>query len=183
VLGLSTRSGGDSHSQVSSGCTSVSHHCASCLFSAKKTAPCPSYPPHINVGCPDDWVGYQGKCYFFSETESNWSTSQSHCSSYNASLALIDSWKELNFTRRYKGVFYHWIGLWREQGQPWKWSNGTIFNNLFPVQGEGQCAFLNSDNVGSSRCFPDRRFICNRPDECPRRKLSTTGGDTMSQIT
>uniref|UniRef100_A0A674IMM4 C-type lectin domain-containing protein n=1 Tax=Terrapene triunguis TaxID=2587831 RepID=A0A674IMM4_9SAUR len=36
--------------------------------------------------CPDGWVGYLGKCYYFSEAEGNWDFSQSNCSSFGASL-------------------------------------------------------------------------------------------------
>ncbi|XP_043384951.1 C-type lectin domain family 2 member D isoform X7 [Chelonia mydas] len=154
-------------------------------LAAKKTPPCPRCPPHVTAACPDGWVGYQGNCYFFSETEGNWSTSQSHCSSLNASLASIESLTELNFMLRYRGIPYCWIGLQREQGQgqPWKWTNGTIFNNLFPVRGEGQCAYLNEHGVSSSRCYSERHFICKQPDECSRRKPSAAGGDTMAKIT
>nr|XP_048690905.1 C-type lectin domain family 2 member D-like isoform X2 [Caretta caretta] len=154
-------------------------------LAAKKTPPCPRCPPHVTAACPDGWVGYQGNCYHFSETEGNWSTSQSHCSSLNASLASIDSLTELNFTLRYREIPYRWIGLQREQGlgQPWKWTNGTIFNNLFLVRGEGQCAYLNENGVSSSRCYSERPFICKQPDECSRRKPSAAGGDTMAKIT
>ncbi|XP_065420233.1 C-type lectin domain family 2 member E-like isoform X1 [Chrysemys picta bellii] len=105
-------------------------------LAATKTPPCPSSPPHVTAACPDGWVGYQGKCYYFSETEGNWNNSQSHCSSLNASLTSIDSLPELDFMQRYRGIPYHWIGLHREQGegQPWKWTNGTIFNNLKTLQ-------------------------------------------------
>ncbi|XP_065420216.1 C-type lectin domain family 2 member D-like isoform X2 [Chrysemys picta bellii] len=154
-------------------------------LAATMTPPCPRCPPHVTAACPDGWVGYQGNCYYFSETEGNWSASQSHCSSLNASLASIDSLPELDFMLRYTGILYHWIGLHREpgEGQPWKWTNGTIFNNLFQVRGEGQCAYLNAYGVSSSRCYSDRHFICKRPDECSRRKPSGEGGDTMCKIT
>uniref|UniRef100_A0A8C3HGS5 C-type lectin domain-containing protein n=1 Tax=Chrysemys picta bellii TaxID=8478 RepID=A0A8C3HGS5_CHRPI len=150
-----------------------------------KTPPCPRCSPHVTAACPDSWVGYQGNCYYFSETEGNWNNSQSHCSSLSASLASIDSLPELDFMQRYRGILYHWIGLHREQGQgqPWKWTNGTIFNNLLQVRGEGQCAYLDAYGVSSSRCYSDRHFICKRPDECSRRKPTAAGGDTMCKIT
>ncbi|XP_039373071.1 C-type lectin domain family 2 member D-like isoform X2 [Mauremys reevesii] len=154
-------------------------------LAARKPPPCPHCPPYVTAACPDRWVGYQGKCFYFSETEENWNNSQSHCSSLNASLASIDSLPELDFMLRYKGFLDHWIGLQREQGegQPWKWTNGTIFNNLFQVRGEGQCAYLDEYGVSSSRCYSERHFICSRPAECSRRKPSAAGGDTTSKIT
>ncbi|XP_039373046.1 C-type lectin domain family 2 member D6-like isoform X2 [Mauremys reevesii] len=95
-------------------------------LAARKPPRCPRSPPHVTAACPDGWVGYQGKCFYFSETEENWSASQSHCSALNAFLASIDSLPELDFMLHYKGIPYRWIGLQREQGegQPWKWTNG-----------------------------------------------------------
>uniref|UniRef100_A0A8C3S199 C-type lectin domain-containing protein n=1 Tax=Chelydra serpentina TaxID=8475 RepID=A0A8C3S199_CHESE len=87
--------------------------------------------PPAGPCCLDGWVGYQGKCYYFSEAKKNWNNSQSHCSALGASLAVIDSEQEMMFLLRYKGKLDHWLGLWREQDldQPWKWANGTKFNN------------------------------------------------------
>ncbi|XP_074975212.1 uncharacterized protein LOC125629568 [Caretta caretta] len=130
-------------------------------LAAKKTPPCPRCPPHVTAACPDGWVGYQGNCYHFSETEGNWSTSQSHCSSLNASLASIDSLTELVRKRH----------------------PHTASRCRFPVRGEGQCAYLNEHGVSSSRCYSERPFICKQPDECSRRKPSAAGGDTMAKIT
>ncbi|KAH1183111.1 hypothetical protein KIL84_004603 [Mauremys mutica] len=45
--------------------------------------------------CPDGWVGYLGKCYYFSATEGNWTYCQNHCSSLNASLAVTDTFQDL----------------------------------------------------------------------------------------
>ncbi|CAM5157148.1 unnamed protein product [Eretmochelys imbricata] len=50
----------------------------------------------------------------------------------------------------YKGRFDHWIGLRRDPGQLWKWANGTEFNNLFPIGGGGDCAYLNGVSAVSS---------------------------------
>ncbi|XP_039373014.1 C-type lectin domain family 2 member D-like [Mauremys reevesii] len=138
-------------------------------LATKKPPPCPRCPPYVTAACPDGWVGYQGKCYYFSETEGNWNNSQSNCSSLNASLASIDSLLELDFMLRYKGIPYHWIGLWREQGegQPWKWTNGTIFNNLFPIAAEGPCAFLNHKVIASSGCSREGHWIRSKAAEKP----------------
>ncbi|KAH1182627.1 hypothetical protein KIL84_004119, partial [Mauremys mutica] len=51
-------------------------------------------PPTVPC-CPDGWVGYRGKCYYFSETEGNWTYSRSNCSSLGASLAGIDSEQDM----------------------------------------------------------------------------------------
>ncbi|XP_039373280.1 C-type lectin domain family 2 member D-like [Mauremys reevesii] len=113
--------------------------------------------------CLDGWMGYQGKCYYFSETEGNWTYCQSRCSAPGAALAAIDSEQEMAFLLRHKDIHDHWIGLRREQGQPWKWTNSTIFNHTFRIRGGGDCAYLNDEKgVSSSRCYMERRWICSK---------------------
>ncbi|XP_027689604.2 C-type lectin domain family 2 member B [Chelonia mydas] len=119
---------------------------------------CPSVP-----SCEDGWVGYQGKCYYFSEAEGNWIYSKNNCSSLGASLAVIDTWQDLDFVLRYKGTTDPWIGLQRGSDHHWKWENGTKFNNLFEVRGDANCAFLTETAVSSSRCYTERSWICNKP--------------------
>uniref|UniRef100_A0A674J129 C-type lectin domain-containing protein n=1 Tax=Terrapene triunguis TaxID=2587831 RepID=A0A674J129_9SAUR len=90
-----------------------------------------STPVHLNAKfhapcCLDGWVGYRGKCYYFSEAEGTWDSSQSFCSSLNASLAWIDTEKDLMFILRYKGVSEFWIGLKRVSAQTWQWSLGFL---------------------------------------------------------
>ncbi|XP_075769954.1 C-type lectin domain family 2 member B-like [Pelodiscus sinensis] len=127
--------------------------------------------------CPDTWVGYQGKCYYFSKTEGNWPDSWSNCSALGASLAGIDTPQEMFFMQHSKGKFDHWIGLWRHPDQPWKWANGTEFNHWFVIQGGGDCAFLNDENgVGSSRCTSEAQWICSKPDVFTAAK-ETPGGE------
>uniref|UniRef100_A0A8C4W0W9 C-type lectin domain-containing protein n=1 Tax=Gopherus evgoodei TaxID=1825980 RepID=A0A8C4W0W9_9SAUR len=113
--------------------------------------------------CVDGWVGYRGKCYYFSEAEGNWNNSQSHCSALSASLAVIDTWQDLDFVLQYKGTTDPWIGLRRGSNHHWKWANGTKFSNLFEVRGDANCAFLTETAVSSSRCYTVRSWICNKP--------------------
>uniref|UniRef100_A0A8C3F896 C-type lectin domain-containing protein n=1 Tax=Chrysemys picta bellii TaxID=8478 RepID=A0A8C3F896_CHRPI len=89
--------------------------------------------PFGSPSCPHNWVGYGGKCYYFSEAGENWNNSQSNCSSFGASLAAIDTPQEMTFLLRCKGKLDHWLGLRREQDQPWKWFNGTKLNDLLQL--------------------------------------------------
>nr|XP_032643821.1 C-type lectin domain family 2 member D-like [Chelonoidis abingdonii] len=127
-----------------------------------------SLDPPPGPWCLDGWVGYQDKCYFFSETKENWTYSQRNCSALGASLAGIDSEQEKRFLLRYKGKLDHWLGLWREQeqdqDQPWKWANGTEFNNQFEIRGGGHCAYMSGGFVGSSRCTSLTNWICSKHD-------------------
>ncbi|EMP41808.1 C-type lectin domain family 2 member E, partial [Chelonia mydas] len=99
-------------------------------FLVEKSKPSPPCPPAASW-CLNGWFRSQGKCYYFSKAEGNWTYSQNNCSSHAASLAGIDNLQELDFMLRYKGRLETWIGLTREEeDKPWKWVNGTPFNDL-----------------------------------------------------
>ncbi|XP_074873430.1 C-type lectin domain family 2 member A-like [Carettochelys insculpta] len=136
--------------------------------SAKPCELCPA-----GAACPDGWARYLGKCYYFSETEANWNDSQRHCSAHDASLALIDTTQEMDFLVRHKGSSNHWVGLWRELGQSWKWASGTEFNNWFPIVGEGHCTFLSTHRVGSTPCSGEGPWICNKPVREPAGRANS----------
>ncbi|XP_075769654.1 C-type lectin domain family 2 member B-like [Pelodiscus sinensis] len=120
------------------------------------------------TACPDGWVGYRGKCYYFSESEATWTDSQKNCSAHGASLAGIDTQQEMDFIRRYKDPSSrYWIGLRREPGQPWRWTNGTVFSGWFAIAGGEWCAFLSNGHCGSSHCSGEGRWICSEPARSP----------------
>ncbi|XP_067417051.1 C-type lectin domain family 2 member D-like [Emydura macquarii macquarii] len=131
---------------------------------AKQCEPCPATPACPVSACPEGWIGHLGKCYYFSEAEANWASSQSNCSAFGASLAGIDTQQEMDFVMRYKGPSDYWIGLHRESDQPWKWTNGTEFNNGFAIAGGEKCAFVNHD-ITSSSCSREGRWICSKQAE------------------
>ncbi|XP_075268231.1 C-type lectin domain family 2 member B-like [Opisthocomus hoazin] len=115
--------------------------------------------------CPFDWIGYRGKCYYFSEAEGNWTSSQDNCSALGASLAVLDSVEDLSFVMRYKGISEHWLGLSREaEEQPWTWVNNSHLSPLFQIRGGGLCAYLNDNGLSSSRCSTERSWVCNQPE-------------------
>ncbi|KAH1182630.1 hypothetical protein KIL84_004122, partial [Mauremys mutica] len=140
-------------------------------------------PPAAAGCCPDGWVGYGGKCYYFSEAEGDWNNSQSNCSSFGASLAGIDTPQEMAFIKRHKDLSEHWIGLRREPGQVWKWTNGTEFNHWFEVRAQGECAYLNDEAVTSSWCDTVRYWICSKPAGLTLRKENGAQGQAeMSEL-
>ncbi|EHB11227.1 Early activation antigen CD69 [Heterocephalus glaber] len=129
---------------------------------------CPSWyelslPSNSHVSpCPDAWVLYRRKCYFFSTTAKSWTSAESSCSEDGATLAVIDSEKDLIFLKRYAGSAEHWIGLKNGTGQIWKWSNGKEFNHWFNLTGFESCASLSSTEVGSAECGQGLPWICSR---------------------
>uniref|UniRef100_A0A8B9QX39 C-type lectin domain family 2 member D n=1 Tax=Anas platyrhynchos TaxID=8839 RepID=A0A8B9QX39_ANAPL len=45
--------------------------------------------------CPPSWIGFEGKCFYFSDGEKNQTLSQADCHARGANLAVIQSKKEL----------------------------------------------------------------------------------------
>ncbi|KAH0630423.1 hypothetical protein JD844_013436 [Phrynosoma platyrhinos] len=69
-----------------------------------------------------------------------------------------------DFLLRYKTSADHWIGLQRDiETEPWKWVNGTLFNNWFQIRGGGECAYLNYKGAASSFCTREEPWICSKP--------------------
>ncbi|XP_067320864.1 C-type lectin domain family 2 member D-like [Anolis sagrei] len=132
---------------------------------------CPDLPAVLADPCPDGWIGYKKKCYYFSLTEGNWTVGSRHCSSHNASLAVIDSQEEKDFLFRYKSLPDHWIGLQKNFGQPWRWVNDSIFTGewLFRLREENgrRCAYLNHNAVASSSCTREEPWICSKEMALP----------------
>uniref|UniRef100_A0A8D2LLC7 C-type lectin domain-containing protein n=2 Tax=Varanus komodoensis TaxID=61221 RepID=A0A8D2LLC7_VARKO len=140
-------------------------------MSCVKNACIPLVPP-----CTPGWIGYEGKCYFFSEDERNWTASQAFCASCGSSLASIESEPEKVFLLRYKGNADHWIGLWKDQSQIWKWADGAAFRNTVHIGGEGgNCAFLSMDIAITSRCYIPRNWICSHLDAYRKNRSSAEG--------
>nr|XP_034791220.1 C-type lectin domain family 2 member D isoform X4 [Pan paniscus] len=95
----------------------------------------------------------------------NWTLSQMFCVSLEASLAQFATMEELNFLKRYKGPFDHWIGLRRESSHRiWKWTDNMEYNNMLAIRGGGECAFLNDNGVNSGRIYMNRKWICSKPN-------------------
>ncbi|KAM6202238.1 C-type lectin domain family 2 member L [Rhynchocyon petersi] len=111
--------------------------------------------------CPEDWLLYGRKCYFFSEEPRDWNSGRQSCHTHEAALAVIQSQKELEFmfkfTRREP-----WIGL-RRVGDEFHWVNGDPFDpDAFPVSGPGECVFVEPTRLVSTECLTTRPWVCSK---------------------
>ncbi|XP_041492143.1 C-type lectin domain family 2 member H-like [Microtus oregoni] len=121
-------------------------------------------PGPCSPTCPTDWIGFGSQCFHFSEHTNNWTSSQTSCMALAAHLALFRSLDELNFLKRYNGDSDFWIGLYRESPEhPWMWTNNTEYNNLVPIRGGGECAYLSDSGISSGRGYTRRKWICSKP--------------------
>lgn len=117
-----------------------------------------------HTACLDDWIGYLGKCFYFSENTTTWAASQNFCVSHVATLAVFNTTKELDFLKRYSDHSQYWIGLSRKPGQTWKWVDGTTYSGWFKILGIGECAYLHKIGISSASTHLVRKWICSKPD-------------------
>ncbi|XP_072810351.1 C-type lectin domain family 2 member F-like [Vicugna pacos] len=129
----------------------------SVLLAGKNT----EYIPYVT--CPEGWIGFGSKCFYFSEDSRNWTFSQMFCASLDAGLAQFETKEELKFLRRYKGFHDHWIGLSRESPHHfWQWTDSSAYNAPFAITGDGECAYLNDNGISSARNYTERNWICSK---------------------
>lgn len=112
--------------------------------------------------CPEDWMYYQRRCYFFSEFEADWETSKRFCSSCGASLIFIDNKKEMNFITTQMWRPCVWIGLHKTEREI-LWLNGSTFDKqLFDVHGTGECVYIQSKEAFFSSCTVPKSWVCRK---------------------
>ncbi|XP_071416625.1 C-type lectin domain family 2 member B-like [Pithys albifrons albifrons] len=139
---------------------------------------CPSCPTPALPGCLESGIGLEGKFFYFMEQEwdgagMGWNRNEASCLSHPAHLTTINTWEELgrgipsNFLLCYRWSVHHWIGLQREGSRPWEWFNGSLFNALFGIHGNGQCAYTNSHGISSNWCSQRKFSICSHSQRSP----------------
>nr|XP_028576950.1 asialoglycoprotein receptor 2-like [Podarcis muralis] len=77
--------------------------------------------------CPDEWVAFQEKCYYFPIKTGNWGEVRSFCRWLGADLMIIDNKMEQDFLiYKMDSTKNLWIGLRYAEGVPgWQWVDGT----------------------------------------------------------
>nr|XP_013052680.2 C-type lectin domain family 2 member L-like isoform X1 [Anser cygnoides]XP_013052681.2 C-type lectin domain family 2 member L-like isoform X1 [Anser cygnoides] len=110
--------------------------------------------------CPSEWIGYRKKCYFISEEEKNWTSSQAFCTKNESLLAVFENKDEMYSLVKLLKIDESWIGLCKK-GERFYWENGTALNmDLFQIKNHSECAYLHSFTVSTSACSLPRRWIC-----------------------
>ncbi|XP_015268101.1 PREDICTED: C-type lectin domain family 2 member D-like [Gekko japonicus] len=116
--------------------------------------------------CPQVWIRNGGRCYFFSSAEKTWDASQTNCSTQGGFLVAMDTPEERDFVFGSQPPTYFWLDACKEDvGKPWKRADGSLFNNTFPIVGEGLCAYMNERTPSSTWCDSNRQWICTKPED------------------
>ncbi|AP_000437.1 ORF26 [Fowl aviadenovirus A] len=122
--------------------------------------------PEFDVVCPRDWIGFQSKCYYFSESESNWSEAEKFCRQQEAELAVRRSEEEKEFLLRQCGTGTNWLGVTRKSkdGADWVDASYDDYVPWYEIRGGGDCVYLNGDRVTSAYCDTQKLFVCSCQD-------------------
>ncbi|XP_069505916.1 C-type lectin domain family 2 member L-like [Ambystoma mexicanum] len=116
--------------------------------------------------CPEDWMWFEGQCFFFSERAANWITSQEYCSQSNGSLAVFKNKHAMETIKRLSGETEFWFGV-RYVGNEWKWPDGSpvtetgIAGTVYQGAARG-CGVFSAGKFTFDVCTTTRHFMCNK---------------------
>ncbi|XP_057885238.1 C-type lectin domain family 2 member H-like [Melospiza georgiana] len=113
------------------------------------------------LGCPFEWVGHKGICYYFSRDFRSWEQGQERCSELNASLAIAKDEEAMNLLFRLRGNGDFWLGL-RRRGERLHWGDGSSYSSRVPVFGSSQCVYLSDERFKSENCSSERPYVCSK---------------------
>ncbi|XP_035922434.2 C-type lectin domain family 17, member A isoform X2 [Halichoerus grypus] len=127
------------------------------------------------VTCPEGWLPFEGKCYYFSPTTKSWDEARKFCQENYSHLVIISSFAEQNFVAKAHGSpRVYWLGLNdREHEGDWKWLDGSPVtlsfwdpeepNNIY----DEDCASMNKGGTWNDlSCDKTTYWICERKCSC-----------------
>ncbi|XP_052029481.1 C-type lectin domain family 5 member A isoform X1 [Apodemus sylvaticus] len=124
-----------------------------------------SFIPTRSYGtvCPKDWDFHQGRCFFFSTSESSWKDSRDYCATKGSTLAVVNTPEKLNFLQDIAGAENYFIGLIRQPGQKkWLWIDNSVFNGNVTNQDQNfDCVTIGlTKTFDAASCDVRYRWIC-----------------------
>ncbi|KAM6137453.1 C-type lectin domain family 2 member B-like isoform 1-T2 [Pterocles gutturalis] len=120
------------------------------------------YGKFLPEQCPSEWISYKNKCYFISEEEKNWTSSQTFCNGNESLLAVFETQEEMHSLAKRLKMDDCWIGL-RKKGESFYWENGIALKvDSFQIQNHSVCAYLEASTISTSACSLPRRWICSK---------------------
>ncbi|XP_006100401.1 C-type lectin domain family 17, member A [Myotis lucifugus] len=127
------------------------------------------------VTCPEGWLPFQGKCYYFSPNTKSWDEARKFCQENYSHLVIISSIDEQNFVVKAHGSpRVHWLGLSdREHEGDWKWLDGSPVTLSFwePEEpnnlNDEDCVSMTKQGTWNDlSCNKATYWICERKCSC-----------------
>ncbi|XP_075715664.1 hepatic lectin-like [Rhinoderma darwinii] len=123
--------------------------------------------------CDTVWQLFEGNCYFFSNSKSNWHKARTMCLYKSADLLVIDNENEQKFISGKTGNTPYWIGLndIEEEGN-WTWVDGTDYKSSYKswmpnepkntFRSEDSAQVLMGGNWDDKYCSDSSYAICEK---------------------
>ncbi|EPQ07510.1 C-type lectin domain family 17, member A [Myotis brandtii] len=127
------------------------------------------------VTCPEGWLPFEGKCYYFSPNTKSWDEARKFCQENYSHLVIISSIDEQNFVVKAHGSpRVHWLGLSdREHEGDWKWLDGSPVTLSFwePEEpnnlNDEDCVSMTKQGTWNDlSCNKATYWICERKCSC-----------------
>uniref|UniRef100_A0A8C0I0H9 C-type lectin domain-containing protein n=1 Tax=Balaenoptera musculus TaxID=9771 RepID=A0A8C0I0H9_BALMU len=124
-------------------------------------------PDCTRVTCPEGWLPFQGKCYYFSPSTKSWDEARKFCQENYSHLVIIS-----NFAHGSPRVY--WLGLNdRNREGDWRWLDGSPITLSFwdPQEPNNlhneDCASMNKGGTWNDlSCDKTTYWICERKCSC-----------------
>ncbi|XP_054317743.1 C-type lectin domain family 17, member A isoform X3 [Pongo pygmaeus] len=127
------------------------------------------------ITCPEGWLPFEGKCYYFSPSTKSWDEARMFCQENYSHLVIINSFAEHNFVAKAHGSpRVYWLGLNdRAQEGDWRWLDGSPVTLSFWEPEEPNnihdedCATMNKGGTWNDlSCYKTTYWICERKCSC-----------------
>uniref|UniRef100_UPI00398EE26F hepatic lectin-like n=1 Tax=Pristiophorus japonicus TaxID=55135 RepID=UPI00398EE26F len=129
--------------------------------------------PNAKYRCPDHWILFAGKCYFFSTSKDNFGNARTACQSSQSSMVVINNKMEQDFLARHAHSQFYWIGLTDMINEGvWRWEDGTSYSSTPKFWKPGQpndygngedCAhFIANGLWNDDPCNTNHLYICEK---------------------
>ncbi|XP_006997150.1 C-type lectin domain family 5 member A isoform X1 [Peromyscus maniculatus bairdii] len=115
--------------------------------------------------CPKDWDFHQGRCFFFSTSESSWENSRDDCASKESTLAIVNTPQILKYLQDIAGAEKYFVGLRRQPGErEWRWINNSAFNGNVTNESQNfHCVTIGlTKTFDAASCDISYRWICEK---------------------
>ncbi|XP_045348229.1 C-type lectin domain family 17, member A isoform X1 [Leopardus geoffroyi] len=127
------------------------------------------------ITCPEGWLPFEGKCYYFSPRTKSWDEARKFCQENYSHLVIISSFAEQKFVAKAHGSpRIYWLGLSdRDHEGDWKWLDGSPVTLSFwdPEEpnniNDEDCASMNKGGTWNDlSCDKTTYWICERKCSC-----------------
>ncbi|XP_077621841.1 C-type lectin domain family 17, member A isoform X2 [Crocuta crocuta] len=127
------------------------------------------------ITCPEGWLPFEGKCYYFSPNTKSWDEARKFCQENYSHLVIISSFAEQKFLAKAHGSpRIYWLGLNdKDREGDWRWLDGSPVTLSFWEPEEPNninnedCASMNKGGTWNDlSCDKTTYWICERQCSC-----------------